>query len=468
MYSKTHLLAGFFVCVTLVIILLFADHYASLNLPEGMLVPLRWLPVLILFLYALRSKSLTTWIFFAMLAGGEFGHDFPSLATNMDVLSLIFLRLIKTIIAPLLFGTLVVGIAGHSDLKQTGRLGWKSILYFELVTTIALFLGLAAINISRAGVGLVLPESADIKDLTGPAHQGWKDIILHIFPENIAKSIAGAEILQIVVFSILFGIAMVMVAEKYRMPMLTFARSLSEVMFKFTKIIMYFAPVAVFASIAFIVGHMGIVVIISLLKLLGTLYIALLAFMLFVLLPVCLLAKIPVRGFIRAITEPATIAFATTSSEAALPLAMQKMEEFGVPQKIVSFVLPLGYTFNLDGTTLYLSLASVFVAQASGIDMPFGTQLLMLLTLMLTSKGVAGVSRASLVILLGTVSSFGLSTLPVFLILGVDALMDMGRTATNVIGNSLASVVIARWEKEFDSEKAGRMSMVKKAESLYD
>jgi proton glutamate symport protein len=300
-----------------------------------------------------------------------------------------------------------------------------------------------------------------MKELTVPVHQGWKDIVLHIFPENIAKSIAGAEILQIVVFSILFGIAMVMVAEKYRRPLLTFAHSLSEVMFKFTKIIMYFAPVAVFASIAFTVGHMGIGVVLSLLQLLGTLYVALLVFVFLVLFPVCLVFRIPVRGFIRAISEPAALAFATTSSEAALPLAMKKMEEFGVPQKIVSFVLPLGYTFNLDGTTLYLSLASVFVAQASGIDMPLGAQLIMMLTLMLTSKGVAGVSRAALVILLGTVASFGLSTLPVFLLLGVDALMDMARTATNVIGNSLASAVIARWENEFDTEKAKNIGRLK-------
>jgi proton glutamate symport protein len=454
MFSKKNLLVGFFISLSLVIILLLADHYASLKLPEGVLIPFRWLPIMVLFFYVLKQKSLTTWVFLAMLAGMEFGHDLPSVSTDLDVLSLVFLRLIKTIIAPLLFGTLVVGIAGHADLKQTGRLGWKSILYFEIITTIALFIGLAAINISRAGVGLKLQESANMNDLAAPVHQGWKDIVLHIFPENIAKSIAGAEILQIVVFSILFGIAMVLVAEKYRMPMLTFARALSEVMFKFTGIIMYFAPVAVFASIAYTVGHMGIGVIISLLQLLGTLYIALLAFMILVLLPVCLLIRIPLQGFIRAVTEPAAIAFATTSSEAALPLAMQKMEEFGVPRKIVSFVIPLGYTFNLDGTTLYLSLASVFVAQASGIDMPLGTQVLMLLTLMLTSKGVAGVSRASLVILLGTVSSFGLSTLPVFLILGVDALMDMGRTATNVIGNSLASAVIAKWEGEFDPDKA--------------
>ena len=461
MLTQKRLLLGFLISFTLVTGILLTNHYDDLHLPETLLALFRWLPVMILLLYAVKRNSLTTWILFAMLAGMEFGHDLPSVAINLDVLSLIFLRLIKTIIAPLLFGTLVVGIAGHADLKQTGRLGWKSILYFEIITTIALFIGLAAINISRAGVGMKLPESADLKELNVPVHQGWKEIVLHIFPENIAKSIAGAEILQIVVFSILFGIAMVMVAEKYRKPMLSFAHSLSEVMFKFTKIIMYFAPVAVFASIAYTVGHMGIGVMVSLLQLLGTLYIALLAFMLFVLLPVCLLFRIPVRGFIRAISEPAALAFATTSSEAALPLAMKKMEEFGVPQKIVSFVLPLGYTFNLDGTTLYLSLASVFIAQASGIDMPFGTQLLMMLTLMLTSKGVAGVSRASLVILLGTVASFGLSTLPVFLILGVDALMDMGRTATNVIGNSLASAVISRWENEFDVEKAKNMARFK-------
>jgi len=461
MFTKRKLLAGFLVSFTLVSGILLSDHYAGLQLSETLKVLLRLMPLLALLLYAKKAKSLTTWILFAMLSGMEFGHDLPAVAVNMDVLSLIFLRLIKTIIAPLLFGTLVVGIAGHADLKQTGRLGWKSILYFEIVTTLALFIGLAAINISRAGVGMKLPVAADMNELSAPAHQGWKEILLHVFPENIAKSIVNAEILQIVVFSILFGIAMVLVAEKYRTPMLTFARSLSEVMFKFTKIIMYFAPVAVFSSIAYTVGHMGIGVVLSLLQLLGTLYIALLVFIVLVLIPVCLIFRIPLRGFARAVSEPAAIAFATTSSEAALPLAMQNMEEFGVPQKIVSFVLPLGYTFNLDGTTLYLSLASVFVAQASGIDMPLGTQLLMLLTLMLTSKGVAGVSRASLVILLGTVASFGLSTLPVFLILGVDALMDMARTTTNVIGNSLASAVIARWEKEFDMVKAKNMGRSK-------
>jgi proton glutamate symport protein len=384
-----------------------------------------------------------------MLAGIEFGFDMPVFAQKLEILSQIFLRLIKTIIAPLLFGTLVVGIAGHPNLKQVGRMGWKSILYFEIITTIALFIGLAAINISRAGIGIHIPVDATQEAIKIPVNQTFNDVILHIFPENIAKSIAEGNILQVVIFSLLFGIAIAMVKEKYRRPMIVFAEALSEVMFKFTRIIMYFAPVAVFAALAYTVGHMGLGIMISLLRLLGTLYVALIFFIIAVLIPVCIIFRIPVKGFFKAILEPASIAFATTSSEAALPVAMTNMELFGVPRKIVSFVLPLGYTFNLDGTTLYLSLASIFVAQAAGIDMPLGTQLLMMLTLLLSSKGVAGVPRAAMVILLGTAASFGLPTLPIFMLLGIDALMDMARTTINVVGNSLASVVIAKWEGEF-------------------
>jgi proton glutamate symport protein len=387
-----------------------------------------------------------------MLAGIEFGFDFPVFAQKLDILSNIFLRMIKTIIAPLLFGTLVVGIAGHPNLKQVGRMGWKSILYFEIITTIALFIGLAAINISGAGYGIHLPADITHNALKIPEKQTFNDVILHIFPENIAKSIAEGNILQVVIFSVFFGIAIAMVKEKFRNPMIVFAESLSEVMFKFTKIIMYFAPVAVFAALAYTIGNMGLNVMISLLHLLATLYIALFFFVVAVLVPVCIIFRIPVKGFFKAILEPASIAFATTSSEAALPVAMKNMELFGVPRKIVSFVLPLGYTFNLDGSTLYLSLASVFVAQAAGIDMPIGTQLLMMLTLLLTSKGVAGVPRAAMVILLGTAASFGLPALPIFMLLGIDALMDMARTMINVIGNSLASVVIAKWEGEFNND----------------
>jgi proton glutamate symport protein len=401
-----------------------------------------------LFWFACRKKSLTTWILVSMIAGAEFGHDLPAVSIHLNLISRIFLNLIKTIIAPLLFGTLVVGIAGHADLKQVGRMGWKSIVYFEIVSTIALFIGLLAIHISKAGVGVELPSELSQGTLPEAPKQGWQDLILHIFPENIARAVAEGQVLQIVVFSILFGIAVALVKEKYRDPMIRFATSLSEVMFKFTNMIMYFAPFAVFAAIAYSVGHMGIQILVNLFQLLATLYIALIAFILLVLIPVMLFFRIPVRPFFKAVLEPATLAFATTSSEAALPVAMENMERFGVPRKIVAFVIPTGYSFNLDGTTLYLSLASIFVAQIAGVHLSLETQLVMMLTLMLTSKGVAGVPRASLVILLGTASSFGLPAWPIFIILGIDELMDMARTATNVIGNCLATAVIARWEGE--------------------
>ncbi len=425
------------------------SFYGTLLIPQGYKMISRWLVLLFIIIYGSKKNSLTAWILISMLVGIEFGYDFPVFSQKLDLLSQIFLRLIRTIIAPLLFGTLVVGIAGHPNLKQVGRMGWKSILYFEIITTIALFIGLAAINISRAGVGIHLPVDTAQKTMKMPVNQTFSDVILHIFPENIAKSIAEGNILQVVVFSLLFGIALALVKEKYRRPIIVFAEALSEVMFKFTRIVMYFAPFAVFAALAYTVGHMGLSVMVSLLRLLATLYVALIIFIIAVLVPVCFFFRIPLKAFFKAILEPASIAFATTSSEAALPVAMKNMELFGVPRKIVSFVLPLGYTFNLDGSTLYLSLASVFVAQAAGIDMPIGTQLLMMLTLLLTSKGVAGVPRAAMVILLGTAASFGLPALPIFMLLGIDALMDMARTMTNVIGNSLASVVIAKWEGEF-------------------
>ena len=425
------------------------SFYGTLLIPQGYKMISRWLVLLFIIIYGSKKNSLTAWILISMLVGIEFGYDFPVFSQKLDLLSQIFLRLIRTIIAPLLFGTLVVGIAGHPNLKQVGRMGWKSILYFEIITTIALFIGLAAINISRAGVGIHLPVDTAQKAMKMPVNQTFSDVILHIFPENIAKSIAEGNILQVVVFSLLFGIALALVKEKYRRPIIVFAEALSEVMFKFTRIVMYFAPFAVFAALAYTVGHMGLSVMVSLLRLLATLYVALIIFIIAVLVPVCFFFRIPLKAFFKAILEPASIAFATTSSEAALPVAMKNMELFGVPRKIVSFVLPLGYTFNLDGSTLYLSLASVFVAQAAGIDMPIGTQLLMMLTLLLTSKGVAGVPRAAMVILLGTAASFGLPALPIFMLLGIDALMDMARTMTNVIGNSLASVVIAKWEGEF-------------------
>ena len=435
------------ILVTIAIVLHVISHYVF-PVNEQVLFVLRWAAIAGLLVYAVRKKSLTAWILISMVVGAEFGHDFPEIAVKLRVLSQVFLRMIKTIIAPLLFGTLVVGIAGHSGLKQVGRMGLKSIIYFEVVTTIALFIGLVAINISRAGVGIIPPEGQH-EELPSTTPQTFNDVVLHIFPENIAKSIVEGQVLQIVVFSIIFGIGLALVSPVKRQPMLNFAESLSETMFKFTNIVMYFAPVGVGAAIAYTVGHMGIGVLKNLFELLGTLYCALLVFVFCVLLPVALIVKVPLKRFIKAMLEPVSIAFATTSSEAALPRAMEAMERIGVPRKIVAFVMPTGYSFNLDGTTLYLSLATIFVAQAAGMDLSWGQQLVIVFTLMLTSKGVAGVPRASLVILLGTATSFGLPIWPIFLILGIDELMDMARTSVNMVGNCLATIVIARWEGEF-------------------
>lgn len=433
---------------TLAAILHVIDNYGIVRIPPLLLTGSRWITWIFVIVYAFYKRSLTTWILFSMVVGVEIGLNFPDFAQNLQVLSKIFLSLVKTIIAPILFSTLVVGIAGHSNLKQVGRMGWKSILYFEVVTTLALLIGLVAINLTQAGAGIVLPEGFN-QELPEAKAQTWSEIILHIFPENIVKSVYHGNVLPIVVFSVIFGIALAMLPDEKKNPMLRFSESLAETMFKFTNIIMHFAPFGVGAAIAVTVGHLGIDILTSLLKLLFTLYGSLIVFMFLVFLPIAYLIKLPVRKFIRAVSEPVSIAFATTSSESALPKAMENMEKLGVPRKIVSFVLPTGYTFNLDGTTLYLSLASVFVAQAAGIHLSIGEQLLMGVTLMLTSKGVAGVPRASLVILLGTAASFGLPLWPIMAILGIDELMDMARTSVNVTGNCLATVVIARWEGEF-------------------
>ncbi|MFT2010529.1 dicarboxylate/amino acid:cation symporter [Pontibacter sp. 13R65] len=426
------------------------QHYSLISLSETILLGMRWFCIGLLLLYGLQKRSLTTWILISMVLGAEIGYDFPAFAKELNVLSKIFLKLIKTIIAPLIFATLVVGIAGHANLNQVGSMGWKALLYFEVVTTLALFIGLFAINISKAGEGIDASLAQSHETIAAVPPQTLSEIILHVFPENIAQSVAEGQVLQIVVFSVIFAIGLAMVQERKRKPMLAFCESLSETMFKFTNIIMYFAPVGVGAAIAVTVGQMGFGILVNLFQLLATLYVALLAFLLLVLLPIALLARIPIKRFLKAVSGPVSIAFATTSSEAALPRAMEEMEKLGVPRRIVAFVMPTGYSFNLDGTTLYLSLAAVFVAQAAGVPLSWQQQLVMVFTLMLTSKGVAGVPRASLVILLGTVASFNLPVWPVFAILGIDELMDMARTSINVTGNCLATAVVARWEGEFN------------------
>ncbi|MCC7533076.1 MAG: cation:dicarboxylase symporter family transporter [Bacteroidia bacterium] len=411
---------------------------------------IRWVFILVLGVYAWKSKSLTVYILLCMFLGIEVAGIAPNWAKELKVLSDIFLRLIKTIIAPLLFSTLVVGIAGHSDLKQVGRMGLKSIIYFEVVTTIALFIGLAAINITKAGKGSSLNAQTEQVDKANKLleQNHSHNVILDIFPENIAKSVAENQVLQIVVFSILFGIALSQVKGSVKEKMVQSIEGLAEVMFKFTNLVMYTAPLAVGGAIGYAIATMGYGVLHDLIKLLMTLYVALIVFILVVLVPIGLMVKLPIKKFLQHISEPLSIAFATASSEAALPKAMENLEKMGIPRKVVAFVLPTGFSFNLDGTTLYLSLASVFIAQVSGVDLTLGQQVYMCLILMLTSKGVAGVRGASFLILVSTVSSLGLDPQKAFAILAIDAFMDMGRTSVNLMGNCLATYVIAKWERE--------------------
>ncbi len=405
-------------------------------------------------LSALRRVSLTQWIIVSMVLGILIGWafpetDYPMVARNLKVVSKLFLNLIKCIIVPILVGTLVIGIAGHSDdLKAVGRLAFKSFIYFEVVTTLALFIGLAAVNLTKPGAGVVLPPSAATGKELAARTQTTQEMIEHIAPKSFFESATNNDVLQVVVFTILFALALTQVKGKPKETMLNFFEGLSEVMFKFTGLVMLCAPFGIGAAMAVTVGHSGLTVLKNLGLLVLTLYGALVVFCLVVLVPVALWARIPLRKFLRAVKEPALIAFSTTSSDAALPTALKRMTEFGVPKRIVSFVLPTGYSFNLDGSTLYLAIASVFVAQAAGVNMTLGQQLMMMLTLMLTTKGIAAVPRASLVILSGTLASFGLPLEGVAIILGVDELMDMARTTVNLVGNCLASAIMARWEGE--------------------
>ncbi len=410
------------------------------------------------------SVSNTTQILVGLFLGIAVGYLFPSsdvngvhvagFAEQIKPLADVFLRMIKMIIAPLLFSTLVVGIAGTGDMKTMGRIGLKAIVYFEVATTIALFLGLALVNIFKPGAGMSLPLGADTKAAAAMVQNqqhAW-DILLHMFPSSVIDSMARGDILQVVVFSMFFGIAVAAIGAKGQ-PILDVMESTAQAMFKFTGYVMAFAPVGVFAAIAATVGSKGLGILLTLGKLVGLMYLGLVIFALIVLGSVSYLIRVPFLTFVKAIREPMLIAFTTASSEAALPKALDIMERFGVPKNIVGFVLPTGYSFNLDGSTLYLSLCSVFVAQMAGVQMTIGQQLVMMLTLMLTSKGVAGVPRAALVVLAATLASFNLPLEGAAILLAIDQIMDMGRTAVNVMGNCIATAVVARWEGVFDDEK---------------
>ncbi len=436
--------------LTIISVSLFLAGLASaiLHAAADVAVWLRWIAIGVFIPVAIRRRSLLVWTFFAMAAGAELGADLPKIAAQTHVIGEIFLRLIRMIVAPLIFGGIVTGIAGHGDLRGVGRAAVKAIIYFEVVTTIGLIIGLVAMNVSRVGVGVTLPAA----EAATPAAQqeGWQQIVLNIFPENIAQAVAQNQILQVSVFALLFGIALATLPEPRRKPLVIVLQSLTDTMFRLTRIITYIAPLAAGAAMAYTVGSMGLSALLPLLKLVITYYAALIAFVLFALVPSLLIARIPFRRFVAATGEPAALGFATTSSEAALPLAMERMEEFGVPRWIVSFVIPMGYSFNMTGGSVYLSMAALFAAQAAGIHLSLGQQLIMLATLMLTSKGVAGVPRASLVVLMASAASLHIPATAVLIILGVDTLMDMGRTAMNVLGNCAAAAVVARWEGELE------------------
>jgi proton glutamate symport protein len=404
------------------------------------------------------KPSLTTQILIGLVLGGVLGWLSPAWGDRVYFLRDIFLNMIKSIIAPLVFSTLVVGIAGGGDLKKVGRMGAKALIYFEVVTTLALFIGLGVVNLIRPGVGVTLVANAsEVGQLAQNHPKTLVETIVHIFPASVVDSMVRGDVLQIVAFSVLFAMGVSAIGKKGE-PILHFCDSLSQVMFKFTGYVMMFAPIGVGAAMAHTIGTKGLGVLKNLALLIGSLYLALFIFVVVVLGAVALIARVPIKQFLRAVREPFVIAFATTSSESALPKAMEVLERLGVPPRIVGFVMPTGYSFNLDGTTLYLAMASVFVAQAvegtTGQHMGFGKQLVMMLTLMVTSKGVAAVPRASLVILLATLASFNLPIEGVAVIFGIDELMDMGRTSVNVLGNCMATVVVARWEGEFDDERA--------------
>ncbi len=399
-----------------------------------------------------KGMGLTTQIFIGLILGVIFGYAFPKYAVELKPVGDMFIRMIKMIVVPLVFSSLVMGIAGTGDFKKLGRLGAKAILWFEIATTLALIVGLLVVNVFQPGVGVHVAASGGA-DAAAAAKKtiDMTQMLVNIVPTNIIDAMGRGDMLQIILFSTFFGVAAAAMGAKGK-PVVDMCISVAEIMFKFTWYVMKLAPIGVFALIAFTVGKFGLGMLIPLAKLIGSLYFALVTFVLLVLAGASLVIRVNFFHLLRALKEPILIGFSTASSEAALPIAMEKLEKFGVPKHIITFVLPTGYTFNLDGSTLYSALAVVFIAQVYGIPFDLSQQILMVLTLMMSTKGIAAVPGASLIVIAGTAAAFGLPVEGIGIILGVDRILDMARTACNLIGNCVAAVVVARWEKELPDD----------------
>ncbi|KAI1318036.1 hypothetical protein EDD11_007270 [Mortierella claussenii] len=409
---------------------------------------------LIRFTWRLLKKrtNLTIWIIIAMVVGILIGRFSPDFAVKIGPLGTVFSRMIQCIVGPLIFSTLVIGIAGHGeDLSRIGRLAIKSVIYFEVVTTLALILGLIAVNVVRPGSGFSMtglpPPDTNVTAIT------WVTEMEVIVPTSFFNALSDhTAVLAVVYCAIMFSVAITQADEKSRQVMLDFNLSLSRIMFKVVELVMNYAPIGIGCAIASTVGQYGLGSLEAAGRLVGTLYVTLIIFSMIIILPIVLMCRLPLREFVLTVGQPFLMAFATSSSESALPKAVENIIEFGVPLEIAAFVIPTGYSFNLDGSTLYLAVASIFCAQVAGIQKSVGEQIVIILTLMLTSKGVAAVPRASYIVLTTTLTNANIPLAGLALVLSVDAFMDMARTAINVLGNMTASAVIAKWEGEFRNE----------------
>jgi Na+/H+-dicarboxylate symporter len=397
----------------------------------------------------LKKPSLIVQIFLGMFLGIIVGYFWKDAAPSLHLLSDIFMRLIKMIIAPLVFSVLVVGVAKVGDFKSVGRIGLKTILYFTGAAIIALLLGLMIVNLAQPGKTMHLELPAVTAETGIEASKGFdaKNFIEHVIPSSIVDVMAKNEILPIVIFALFFGVAAASIGNKGKI-VVDFFDSVSHIMFKVTNYVMGFAPLGVFGALAAVVAKQGLSVLTGYLYLIITFYFGLLLFVFGVLFIICLVMRIKFFSLLSHIKEPILLAFSTASSEAAMPKTIESLERFGCGNRIISFVLPLGYSFNLDGSMMYMTFATVFIAQAYGIEMSVTDQITMLLILLVTSKGMAGIPRASLVVIAGMLDHFHIPVAGLLLLLGIDQILDMGRSATNVVGNAVATAVISKWEGE--------------------